>query len=267
MQLMGGLHGAGGRREVGGGSPAAVTFHMLRGPGGNWNKCGLKGAQKPRSWGFVCGRGAAAPPPCSGRGVGGHRAWPCLRGRVWVHGCEHGRLRGDAHRCANRTAVVRVGWAGMLRWGCSGGRGEKKKKLKNKNINKPCGEAGQGRNKEEEGGKEFGGGGGDGVGPPRPVPHLRSTCRASSRASRTRRGGRRVAASCVGCGRRRAGGHPARSAASSDAPWTGGSGTRPAAGSASASTGDGVPSRSGGPPPPNLAGGMAGERDGNLGPA
>lgn len=127
MQLMGGLHGARGRREVGGGSPAAVTFHMLRGPGGNWNKCGLKGAQKPRSWGFVCGRGAAAPPPCSGRGGGG-----IVRGRVFVAVC--GCMGVSTGVCVGMPTGVRIArrwyaWGGQ---GCCGGVapgvGGKKKK-------------------------------------------------------------------------------------------------------------------------------------------
>lgn len=86
--------------------PAAVTFHMLRDAGGNGNNCGLKGAQKPRSWSFVGGRRAAAAhrSQCKAWGDVGGR---CLRVPGRVRGGERACVRGCAsmHWCERCTAL------------------------------------------------------------------------------------------------------------------------------------------------------------------
>lgn len=101
--------------------PAAVTFHMLRAAGGNWNKCGLKGAQKPRSWGFVCGRAAAAhthPFP----GLAGGCRDACARTR---HACARRGTavswRGAVHGCLTRGDDARMLWCAGGGPGCCGG--------------------------------------------------------------------------------------------------------------------------------------------------
>lgn len=154
-------------------------------------------------------RGTKAPQLglCSGRGAAARPGeW------AWVRAC----VDVFVHTAGSVCMDVSTGRAGMLR------RQRRPPPLPRSGI----------WEEQRERGRE--GAGGHGAA----VPHLRSTCRVSSRASRTRRGGRRGAASCAGCGRRHAGGRPARSAASSGAPWTDGSGTRPAAGPASVSKGN-----------------------------